>query len=138
MNNMMKKYLDSNVFLYPVLYEDEKAEACKKILGDVVNKKLMGCTSVLCWDEFVYILRKEKGNDVAVSEGRKFLNFINLLFIGANKSILFKAQQLIEEYNLKPRDAIHAATALVNGINEIISDDSDFDKIKEIKRIKPV
>ena len=57
------------------------------------------------------------------------------MFIGANKSILFKAQQLIEEYNLKPRDAIHAATALVNGINEIISDDSDFDKIKEIRRI---
>ncbi len=40
-------------------------------------------------------------------------------------------------YNIRPRDAIHAACALENNTNIICSFDDDFDKIKEIKRIKP-
>lgn len=133
---MMKKYLDTNVFLYPILYEDEKADICKEILKKVVNKELTAYTSVLCWDEFVYTIRKEKGKEIAEQGGEKFLQFPNLVFLDANKIILFKAQEIIKNYNLKPRDAIHLATALINGINEIISDDPDFDKIKEINRIK--
>ena len=35
---------------------------------------------------------------------------------------------------LKPRDAIHLATALKAGASTIVSDDADFDNIKEIKR----
>ena len=35
------------------------------------------------------------------------------------------------------RDAIHAATMINNGIKEIVSTDSHFDLIPEIKRINP-
>lgn len=133
---MTKKYLDTNIFLYPLTYEDDKADICKKILEKVVKKEIIAYTSVLCWDEFVYVLRKEKGKEIANEEGEKFLKFLNLVFLDANKVILFKAQEIISKYNLKPRDAIHAASAIVNGIKEIISDDPDFDKIKEIKRVK--
>ena len=38
--------------------------------------------------------------------------------------------------NLKPRDAIHLATAKSMKCKAIISDDSDFEKIEGIKRIK--
>ncbi len=132
----MKKYLDTNVFLYPLIYEDGKAHICKKILEKVVKKELMACASVLCWDEFVYALRKEKGKEISEKEGEKFLKFLNLVFFDANKTVILKSQEIMERYNLKPRAAIHAATAIVNNINEIISDDPDFDKIKEIKRVK--
>jgi len=135
MNNMMKKYLDSNVFLYPLLYEDDKARAAKEIVRDFVSKKFLAYTSVLTWDEFVYILKRERGKEIAEAESDKFLKLPNLLFLDIKKSLLFKAQELIKNYNLKPRDAIHAASAIVNDINEIISDEEDFDKIKEIKRI---
>ena len=47
-----------------------------------------------------------------------------------------KNEEIIEKYNLKPRDAIHVASALTNNIKEIVSDDPDFDKVKEIKRKK--
>ena len=36
---------------------------------------------------------------------------------------------------MKPKDAIHSACAIKNGIKEIISDDPDFDTLKEAKRI---
>ncbi len=48
-----------------------------------------------------------------------------------------KAQKLVEKYKIKPRDAIHSATSLSLNINEIISEDSDFDKVEELKRLSP-
>jgi len=35
---------------------------------------------------------------------------------------------------LKPRNAIHIVAAISAGASVIVSDDSDFDNIKEIKR----
>ena len=133
---MMKRYLDANVFLYPLLYEDDKAKACASLLKDIANKKIAAYTSVLCWDEFVYTLKVEKGREIAKQEGDKFLKFPNLVFLDARKSTLFKARQLMERYNLNPRDAIHIATAILVNIKDVISDDSDFDDINEISRIK--
>ena len=43
----------------------------------------------------------------------------------------------MKTYEINPRDAIHLATALIFESSEIISSDTDFDNIKEIKRIDP-
>jgi len=132
---MKKSYIDSNVFLNPILYSDKKAEAYKKTLNNIINNDFYAVTSVLTWDEVVFILGKKIGKDLAVKEGKKFLTFPNLFFVSVNVDIILKAQKILEKYNLKPRDAIHIATALSQGCNEIVSDDADFDKVKEIKRV---
>jgi len=134
---MKKRYLDANIFIYPVLYESEDLKYYERLFLDIINKKILGITSLLTWDELVHSIWKKRGRYTAIIEGKKFLNMPNLIFIGANMNIINKAQELIKKYNIKPRDAIHVATALLNNINEIISDDKDFDKIKEIKRIRP-
>jgi len=38
------------------------------------------------------------------------------------------------KYKLSPRDSIHIASALSKKTKTIVSDDEDFDHIKEIKR----
>ena len=43
----------------------------------------------------------------------------------------------MEKYNLSPRDSIHVASALNKKAPIIVSDDEDFDQIKEVKR-KPL
>jgi len=131
-------YIDANIFIYSVINKsnDEKTIPCKKILSQINSREMLAYTSYLTWDEFVHSIRKHDGAETAIKEGEKFLRFPNLVFLKADGNVIFKAQELISKYNLKPRDAIHAATALINGINNIISDDSDFDKIKELKRIK--
>ena len=134
---MIKKYLDSNIFINPVLYNDETARKCKKVLDKIISKEIIGITSFLTWDELVYVIGKNLGRELAISEGEKFLKFPNLIFIDVNKNILIKAQKILSEFNIKPRDSIHAATALMQKCEEIFSVDSDFKVIKELKLIDP-
>ncbi|MBS3090962.1 type II toxin-antitoxin system VapC family toxin [Candidatus Pacearchaeota archaeon] len=130
-------YLDSNVFIYAALNMKPVADKCIKIMNDIANKKIEVCTSILTWDEFFYSIKRSLGTDYAVLESERLLRFLNLTFLDANVNTILLAQRLSTRYNIGPRDAIHAATAIANKCGSIISDDSDFDKVKELKRIKP-
>ena len=128
-------YLDSNIFIFPILTQDSgKSIACKEVLEKVVDGKLNAATSVLTWDEVVWATRKYLGAADSIEEGKKFMEFPNLKLLEANESTLIIANKLMEKNKLKPRDAIHAATAMISNSEGIISDDTDFDNVKEIKR----
>jgi len=130
----MKKYIDANVFIQGILRDDNHS---KRIILKIANNEFIGVTSVLSWDELTFVIRKFLGKDMAMIEGSKLFRLPNIQFIDVKKEIIQKAQKLFEKYNLQPRDAIHVATAINAGVNEIISEDSDFDIIKEIKRLNP-
>lgn len=133
---MTKKYLDTTAFTYAILYDDEKAIKCKSFMKKVAKGIVVGFTSVITWDEVVYTIKKTLGKEIASEESRKFLNFPNLRLIKLDKNILQKAHELIQKYSLNPRDAIHISTAIISDIQDIISDDNDFDNIEEIRRIR--
>ncbi len=42
---------------------------------------------------------------------------------------------IMEKYKIKPRDAIHAATALENNIVDIVSYDKDFEEIEGLNEL---
>ncbi|MCL2359802.1 type II toxin-antitoxin system VapC family toxin [Candidatus Bathycorpusculum sp.] len=131
-------YVDSNIFLYPVLYSkeaDPRVNKASEILKNIAKGELLAFTSVLTWDEVVWVVRKTMGITEAQSQGQKLLGFLNLQFIEVDENILSQAQGLISKYSLKPRDAIHIASAINQKLELMISDDQDFDRIKEINRI---
>ena len=129
-------YLDANIFIHIITGDTQRSEISLSILKKVTNGEIEACTSLLTWDEVLYALKRELGRGKALEESRKFLETPNLIFIEVNNKIIAKAQNLAESYTINPRDAIHAATAILNNCTEIISDDPDFDKIKELKRTK--
>jgi len=131
-------YIDSNVFLYPILYNEEsepKAKKAKKVLLEVESGELEAYTSTLTWDEVVWVVSKTMGRAEGIKQGQKLVGFVNLGFIGADESIISQAQTLMSKYNLAPRDSIHVASAFKLKLKTIISDDKDIDAIKEVKRI---
>jgi len=133
-------YVDSNVFLYPVIYEPEAVEEAKKsknFLLKISQGLIEACTATITWDEIVWVVRKLFGVNPSIEQGRKFLEFPNLKLLGVKRSTIIRAQKLMEKYKIKPRDAVHAAIALEKGIMVIVSYDKDFDKVKEIKRLEP-
>ena len=137
---MEKVYIDTNIFLNPILYDvskNQEAKKSKNFLKEIITNKKIGFTSVLTWDEFIWIIRKTLGIPVAIEKGKKFLVFPNLRIVKLSLTTINRAQDLITNYQIQPRDAIHAASALENKINKIISFDDDFDIINEIERSEP-
>ena len=133
-------YLDSNIFLYPALYDlktVKKAAKAATLLQRVVEGRLEASTSVLTWDEVVWGVRKLLGKDVATHPGRSFLSLPNLKLLSFDFEMLLKAQEIVEKYSVKPRDAVHAATAVRNKIVEVVSHDPDLEAVSEIKRTEP-
>lgn len=133
-------YLDSNIFLFALLYDEKvfsEAFYAKDLLKGIIGKNIQACTSVLTWDEVVYVVRKKSGLRESVLAGEKLLRFPNLKLIGTDLEVLTIAQTLLDNHSVRPRDAIHAATALYCQADYMISEDSDFDKINHCRRLSP-
>lgn len=129
-------YLDANVFIFPQIYDlkIESAAKSKEYLTALAEEEIEGCTSTLTWDEIVYIVRKLSGVKESLAAGEKFLTFPNLKIVGVDLAVLSKAQEIVKTCQLKPRDAIHAACALEHCAGQIITNDSDFDVVREVRR----
>ena len=134
MEKITEAYLDTSVFAVSVLDAGPNGEKARGIIEAIQNKNIDGHTSVLTFDETVFIVRKFRGFENSLIAGDDFLNIQHLKFIEVNYEIMSSAQDLIKKYRLKPRDAIHAASAIGKDIKIIVSDDSDFDVVKEIER----
>ncbi|MDI6654983.1 MAG: type II toxin-antitoxin system VapC family toxin [Candidatus Hydrothermarchaeota archaeon] len=127
-------YLDSNIFIIATLYSDEKGERARGILRDIRDGKKKAATSVLTFDEVFWEVRKHRGKDAALEAAEAMLSMPYLNFLPVDAAVLWKTLEIIKKYNLHPRDAIHLACAALHGISAILSEDTDFDKIKEVKR----
>lgn len=137
---MDQVYIDTNVFLNAILYdikENLEAKRAYEFLQKVINNDILGMTSVLTWDEFVWVIIQQLGREIAIEKGNEFLLFPNISFENITSNTIMKAQDLISKYKIRPRDAIHSASALEHNVSVIITFDKDYDNIKEIERIEP-
>lgn len=133
-------YIDSNIFIHPILHDPAsvpKAAKAKAKLKQVAEGKIDGYTSTLTWDEVVWATRRFFGQDAAVAQGSVFLKAPNLRLLPVDTEVIFKAQEIAQKYGLKPRDCVHAATALKSKIDQILTYDPDFDSVPGLKRIEP-
>ncbi len=128
-------YIDSNVFIFAALNNEELGNSAKLILEKVENRSIEASTSSLTFDEVVWIVKKNRSFEDAVSIGEAFLGMEGLHLIDVNQDLLALAISIMKKYKTDPRDSIHAATAITQKADIVISEDSDFDKITEIKRI---
>ena len=133
-------YLDSNVFIYPAIYDQKsvkRASRAKAALDRVVSGELEASTATVTWDEVSRAVRRFFGSEAALLQGRSFLNLPRLKLLTVDSEVILKAQELAERDRLKPRDAIHAAAAMRNGIRELMSYDADFDAVPGLTRLEP-
>lgn len=127
-------YLDSCVPIYAALDHGAAGRWCRDILSRIEEGEDSAVTSALTLDEFTYKVRKEEGAEASVEAGRMLLGIRNLRFISVDQEVLWKSLELVEKLDLYPRDSIHAATALLQGVATIIAQDKDFDVLPGILR----
>ena len=132
-------YVDSNVFIYHAIYDPRSiAEASAMArLNEIASGTVEARTSTLTWDEVTWVVRRLFDAKKAAAQGASFLRLPNLKLLKVDYETISEAQSIVESYDLKPRDAIHAATALRKDIHRILSFDHDFDGIPSLTRIIP-
>ncbi len=125
-------YLDANVFIYAIINTEELGEKARSLLGKIQQGEEKAETSALTFDEVFWAIKKHN-LELAFTAAEAMLNFSNLEIVSADKEVVRSALEIIKEYHLAPRDAIHAATAIAEKVDFIVSTDYHFDRVKELK-----
>ncbi|MBI2451882.1 type II toxin-antitoxin system VapC family toxin [Candidatus Pacearchaeota archaeon] len=128
--------IDANIFL-EILLEQEKAEKCRKALIEVEKGKEATTTNFTI-DSIIIVMNRKKAT---LSKIKLFimsiLSYKSLRIYHQTLRDRVHALDWMKKYNLDYEDALTLQSAISTGSKEILSFDSDFDKIKEIKRIEP-
>jgi len=127
-------YLDSNVFIFAALNNESLGNSARLILEEVENGNIEASTSSLTFDEVVWIIKKNRSFEDAILAGEAFLNMQRLHLVDVNPDLLALSISIMKKYRTDPRDSIHAATAITQKATIVISEDSDFNRISELKR----
>ena len=127
-------YLDAGVFIYAALNRQSIGTRARSLIQRVADGREEAASCALSVDEVVWVVGKNRSREDALAAGRAFLTVPNLKILPVNQDALLSALTLMRRYELDPRDAIHASTALLNRCTAIVSADAHFDVVVEIPR----
>lgn len=132
-------FIDANVFAYALLGPERNAlhaEAARNFLDELVRGKHEAVTSSLVLDELMWVLwRHGKQKQVtSVIEHVYAMPHLRVERVGAKLPL--SATRFMDQYGLRPRDALHCAFMQELGVRTIVSTDADFDRVKQFKRIR--
>ena len=129
-------YFDSNVFILPALYEGERSREAAEWLRKMVEGEIEVSTSALTLDEVTWMISREASREQALKEAERILELPHLKILDVKSEDTVRMINYQRRYEgLKPRDAGHLSVAVRNGIHTVVSDDDDFDGVKEIERV---
>lgn len=130
------KLIDTNIIIYSLGKEHPLKEPCRSFIAKIASGEIAANIDVEVLQEvlYVYTYRNERIKGIAAC--RYLLDiFPNPFPVSKNEISL--AISFMDKYpSIVSRDAIHAAVVVNNKLKGIISEDSDFDIIKGIKRFK--
>ena len=132
------KLLDTNIVVYAVGRPHGYKRACVQLLQDVVNGAgdFNVDTELLQEVLYLYTARGESALGLSTCSDL-LLVFPDPLPIARQEIVL--AHKLLTGYpNLLPRDAVHAAVVLANGLDGIVSADRVFGSIANLRGFDPL
>jgi len=132
-----RHFIDANIPMYAVGAEHPLKAPCVAILEQIANGARAGVTDVEVLQEILYRYTALGQRDRSVAVAERFLAVVpDVLPIG--KEEIIQAMKLHTQLDrLPPRDSLHLAVMMRNGIRLIISADRHFDGIPEIVRLDP-
>jgi predicted nucleic acid-binding protein len=129
------KFVDANVFIYVLVESPQKDyEISKRILKRIENGEETATSLAIIQEVVDWLEYNNRKKEV-----KNFLTAINS-YLTMNKlnttwSDLLTALDNMDEHKIDFVDALTLQTMEKNKINEIYSNDKDFDRVKWIKRI---
>lgn len=128
-------FLDPSVLLLAVGGPHPARGGCRRVLAAAAAGAVTLHLSVEGGQEFLFHRLRRSDRDQAV------LQFDQVDHIAVwhafDVDILRASRQLVASTAARGRDAVHAATALAQGFDAIVSCDADFDGIPGLRRLDP-
>ncbi|MCR6624541.1 MAG: type II toxin-antitoxin system VapC family toxin [archaeon YNP-LCB-003-016] len=125
----MKIFVDASPLIYlNVPMPEEQAKLIESFWKSLLSEHEV-FTNLLVLDEVIYVSKRKYGvkqEETLNFIERTVLPHIELLSIGAELYSFFRLYMM--KFNLKPSDALHAATVKRYKLDAIASEDKDFDR----------
>ncbi|WP_022884451.1 type II toxin-antitoxin system VapC family toxin [Glaciibacter superstes] len=129
--------LDSAIAIYALGEDHRYRDVCRGVMNAAAKGAFRPYASVEMIQELVHHrLRRTGDRSLAAADGRDVSAVCTLL--NFDREVLDLSMSLIERIpTIRGRDAVHAASALVYGIERIVSPDRAFDGIPGLTRVDP-
>jgi predicted nucleic acid-binding protein len=128
-------FLDTNVFLYAVGAQHPLKAPSQQVLSLVGDGALEAASNTEVIQEILYVLSRRGQRETALKLARHVIELLDPLLPVTQADISVTCDLMDRYPALPPRDAIHAATMLNNGISDIITSDGHFDAVRGIRRL---
>ena len=129
--------IDSCVPLYALGAESVWRDPCRAVLAQLAGGQLIGVASTEMIQEVLHHrLRMTGDRGLAVADARDVAELVTIVAFDA--VVLAAALDLVgRSAAVRGRDAVHAATAIVQDIPAIVSIDPAFDDVPGLTRLDP-
>ncbi len=134
---MGARFVDSNVFIYVMMSDPTFAERSLRILTDFEDGRETGWTSTLALSQ-VFSHLKKRGKFPVIDKFYEYLESSPINVLETSRDDIVRAQAISREQSLPWNmwdDLVLAAQMERVKINEIYSNDADFDGISGLKRL---
>ena len=130
-------FIDTNIPIYAAGQPHPLREACQRVMRAAAAGHIEVVTDSEVFQEILYrywrIGERKKGLQIFDS----FYQIMAGRIFAVGERDVHRARELAEEYSISLRDLIHLAVMKNNDIEEILTADKDFDRVKGIRRIDP-
>jgi predicted nucleic acid-binding protein len=130
-------FIDSNIPMYARGAEHPLKAPCIAVLAQITSGKMAAVTSVEVIQEIVHRYSLIGRRQQARPSADDFLLIVPTVLPVTAADMRLMLTYLGEFPRLSPRDLLHVAVMVNNGIQSIISADTDFDQVPHIKRVDP-
>jgi len=136
--NELTYFLDSTTLIHAVDKSAEYHKECLNIISKAAKGEIDTATNLETLEETLFILSKLTSPSTAVRVTHDYLKMTKIKKYETNLAIFEHALEIMEITPIKrPKDAINVATMLEHGIQKIVSEDKEYDKVGLIQRVHP-
>lgn len=133
----MTVFVDTAVLMYAAGAEHPLREPCRDVLRRTRSGELSGVTSAEVVQEILHRFTGSARHDDGVRLARATLALFRPV-LSVDHAVLRRTCDLAADHpGARARDLVHVATCLIHEIEDIVSPDTDFDAIGEVRRISP-
>jgi uncharacterized protein len=129
-------FIDTSVIMYAGGAEHPLRQPCRDVMRRIVTGDLDAATSTEVVQEILHRFARGR-RPIGVRMARGVLELFGDV-VAVDRTIMVDALRQYEQSpGVSSRDAVHAATCRVHGIDHIVSVDAGFDAVADIIRVHP-